>query len=343
MQGTSQNVGLGTGGAAFANLRGLGQNKTLVLLNGRRLANNAIDSSAPDLNMIPFAALERVEVLRDGASALYGTDAIGGVINFITKKDYRGGAVTVGVDSGQHKGGGSHSANVSYGFGDLEKDRFNVFGVLDYQKDNVLRSSQRDFADRSLKTSPTTFPGQYNQGGNVQNPSFPTCGAPHGIPNSAGGTDATCGYLYAKEVDMIPRDERISGLISGTLKLGSESRLNLEYFYSQTKVQTLIAGVPYGALIINPRTAYSPGNGITPRPTAFTLNPAYMPANPPAGALPGFVKLRMRDELSGGRQEGTNNKQQRLVASLDGVVGGWDYNVGAAYNENKLTDSLIGG
>jgi iron complex outermembrane receptor protein len=215
--------------------------------------------------------------------------------------------------------------------------------VLDYQKDNVLRSSQRDFADRSLKTSPTTFPGQYNQGGNVQNPSFPTCGAPHGIPNSAGGTDATCGYLYAKEVDMIPRDERISGQISGTLKLGSESRLNLEYFYSQNKVQTLIAGVPYGALIINPGTAFYPGNGITPLPTAFTLNPAYMPANPPAGALPGFVKLRMRDELSGGRQEGTNNKQQRLVASLDGVVGGWDYNVGAAYNENKLTDSLIGG
>ncbi len=57
-----------------------------MLLNGRRLANNAIDSSAPDLNMIPFAALERVEVLRDGASALYGTDAVGGVINFITRK-----------------------------------------------------------------------------------------------------------------------------------------------------------------------------------------------------------------------------------------------------------------
>ena len=60
-----------------------------MLLNGRRLANNAFDSSAPDLNMIPFAALERVEVLRDGASALYGSDAVGGVINFITKKDYQ--------------------------------------------------------------------------------------------------------------------------------------------------------------------------------------------------------------------------------------------------------------
>ncbi len=342
MQGTSQVVGLGTGGAAFANLRGLGQNKTLVLLNGRRLANNAIDSTAPDLNMIPFAALDRVEVLRDGASALYGTDAIGGVINFITRKDYRGGAVTVGIDVGEHEGGGSHNGNISYGFGDLEKDRFNVFGVLDYQKDNALRSSQRTFADRSLKTSPTTFPGQYNQGGNVENPSAPGCGAPHGIFLGA-GKDNSCGYLYAKEVDMIPRDERLSGLINGTLKIGSESRLNLEYFYSQNKVQTLIAGVPYGALAINPGTAFYPGNGITPLPRSFTLDPTYFPANSAAGLLPGFVKLRFRDELSGGRQEATDNKQQRLVAALDGAVVGWDYNIGAAYNENKLTDSLIGG
>jgi len=84
-QGTSQSVGSSTGGASFADLRGIGANKTLVLLNGRRLANNAFDSSAPDLNMIPFAAIERVEVLRDGASSLYGSDAVGGVINFITK------------------------------------------------------------------------------------------------------------------------------------------------------------------------------------------------------------------------------------------------------------------
>jgi iron complex outermembrane receptor protein len=92
---TSQAVGAITGGSTFANLRGLGSNKTLVLLNGRRIANAATgggggDSSAPDLNTIPLAAIDRIEVLRDGASSLYGTDAIGGVINFITKKDFQG-------------------------------------------------------------------------------------------------------------------------------------------------------------------------------------------------------------------------------------------------------------
>ena len=78
--------GLPTGGQASADLRGLGGDKTLVLLNGRRIANHPYDGASVDLNIIPIAALERVEVLRDGASAIYGTDAIGGVINFITKR-----------------------------------------------------------------------------------------------------------------------------------------------------------------------------------------------------------------------------------------------------------------
>ncbi len=84
---TAQNVGAsGTVGSA-ADLRGIGANKTLILLNGRRLAANAYDSGVTNLNIIPLAMLDRIEVLRDGASAIYGTDAIGGVINFITKNN----------------------------------------------------------------------------------------------------------------------------------------------------------------------------------------------------------------------------------------------------------------
>jgi iron complex outermembrane receptor protein len=343
-QGTSQSVGLGTGGASFANLRGLGQNKTLVLLNGRRLANNAIDSSAPDLNMIPFAALERVEVLRDGASALYGTDAIGGVINFITRKDYTGGTITLGADSPQHSGGKAASANIGFGFGNLEKDRYNVFGFLDYQKQDPLRASERpEINNRSVKTSPTSFPGQYNQGGPVQNPSFPTCGSPDGIPLGNGVKNANCGYLYARQVDLVPTTERATGFLKGTFQLTDQHQLGLEYFISQNNNSTKIAGVPYGALWMNPGTKYYPGNGITPLPTVFALNPAYLPATAPAGALPGVIKLRWRDTFSGGRQEETDNTQQRFIASLEGNLAGWDYKTGASYNENKLTDKLTGG
>ena len=85
----ANNVGA-TGAPSTANLRALGAKYTLVLLNGRRLANHAIGSNPVDLNSIPLSAIERIEVLRDGASAVYGADAVAGVINFILKKNYQG-------------------------------------------------------------------------------------------------------------------------------------------------------------------------------------------------------------------------------------------------------------
>ena len=87
----------GTNGLSAANLRGQGSAATLVLLNGRRVAAHGLSGSAVDVNQIPFAAIERIEVLKDGASAIYGTDAVGGVINFITKKNYRGFGATAQV------------------------------------------------------------------------------------------------------------------------------------------------------------------------------------------------------------------------------------------------------
>ncbi|MFH4117582.1 TonB-dependent receptor plug domain-containing protein, partial [Acinetobacter baumannii] len=94
---TAQNVGASGTAGSTANLRGIGANKTLILLNGRRLAANAYDSGVTNLNIIPLAMLDRIEVLRDGASAIYGTDAIGGVINFITKKQFTGLNISAGL------------------------------------------------------------------------------------------------------------------------------------------------------------------------------------------------------------------------------------------------------
>ena len=91
----TQSVTAFTGGGTYANLRDLGTGRTLVLLDGQRLADNVVIGSDVDLSGIPFGAIESVQVLREGASALYGSDAIGGVINFITKKDYQGGEISV--------------------------------------------------------------------------------------------------------------------------------------------------------------------------------------------------------------------------------------------------------
>ena len=135
----------GRPGFSGASLRGLGSNSTLILLNGRRMAVYAFDGGAVNLQQIPFAAIERVEVLRDGASAIYGTDAVAGVINFITRKDYSGLQVFGGAFLPQEKGGEQYQANILAGWGDLAKDRFNIFGVLSYTDQNAVNSFDRDF------------------------------------------------------------------------------------------------------------------------------------------------------------------------------------------------------
>ncbi|MFY7866731.1 TonB-dependent receptor [Roseateles sp.] len=159
LQKITSNVGGLTDGASIsdqagaqrgfngANLRGLGVSSTLVLLNGRRLANFATpgDNAGVDLNNIPAGAIQRVEVLKDGASAIYGTDAMGGVINFITRKDYQGVDLSAYVLGTQQGGAGKKTVSASAGYGDLSRDRFNVFAAIDVQKLESLNSQQRDF------------------------------------------------------------------------------------------------------------------------------------------------------------------------------------------------------
>jgi iron complex outermembrane receptor protein len=91
---------------ANLSLRGLGSNRTLVLVNGRRLPGSPVmDGSAQNLNTLPFAAVERIEILSDGASAIYGSDAIGGVVNIILRDDYEGGEITVRANISDREGG----------------------------------------------------------------------------------------------------------------------------------------------------------------------------------------------------------------------------------------------
>jgi iron complex outermembrane recepter protein len=330
-QGTSAAIGAVTGGAALANLRGLGANKTLVLLNGRRIANQAVggsgDSSAPDLNSIPLGAIERIEVLRDGASSLYGTDAIGGVINFITKKDYAGAEASAEYTSPQHAGGKSWEANLGFGHGDLDKDKWNVFGFIDYQHQDVLTTPQRPSFATSNKTSPTGFPGTWSQAGlNLSGtPGAPACTGQYQA--ATGGP--TCGYLYWNFVDLIPKTNRLTGMIKGTLALPGDHQLGLEYTTAKTDVWTNVAGVPEGNLSIFPSSPYYPAGA----------DPTYDDGTHAVG----YAKVRWRTVPAGPRADHNETTQQRFVASLDGTIAGWDYNTGFTYNTVKTGDTLIGG
>jgi iron complex outermembrane receptor protein len=302
-----------------------------VLLNGRRIANQAVgaagDSSAPDLNTIPLAAIDRIEVLRDGASSLYGTDAIGGVINFITKKDFQGGEANLQYDSPQHPGGKSYEASVGYGRGDLDKDRWNFFGFVDWQHQEVLTTPQRSSFASATKTSPTGFPGAWSQGSASVSPFAPECNLQYQAPS---GT--TCAYYYWNWVDLVPKTDRLTGMLEGTIALAGDHQLGLEYTAAQTDVWTRVAGVPEGALTMDPTSPYFPGNGVTPPPPAGT---DWDPTQP--------IRIRWRTVPAGPRSDHNANFQQRFVASLQGTIAGWDYDTGLAWNHIKTSDTLVGG
>ena len=357
-QTSAQAVGAGTGGGSYADIRGLGYNKTLVLLNGRRIANSAFTASAPDLNTIPFAAVERVEVLRDGASALYGTDAIAGVINFITRKDYRGGTITLGVDAPQHPGGSQHEAQIGFGAGDLDKDGLNVYGFVGFQQQGEIAAGQRHFAPHA-STSSTTFPATvfYGQAGGAAGDGigYTPYAGPAGCtdPSLVVKTAIRCGEDTSTFVDYVPASQRLSGLLSGSFKINSNNTFKLEAFVAHSLVKAKIAPVPYAPIFIDPSSPYFPGNGITPLPAGAVLDPNQVAAapgslyfnesNPGSTLNQGRMVTRFRDTYDGYREDDNSTNQGRFMASLEGTLGEWDYDVALTLNQTRTQDLLVHG
>ncbi|HVQ09098.1 MAG TPA: TonB-dependent receptor [Allosphingosinicella sp.] len=190
----------GTNGLSSANLRGQGNSSTLVLLNNRRVAAHGLQGSAVDVNQIPFAAIDRIEILKDGASAIYGTDAIGGVINFITRTDYEGIGVQSFADMTERGGGNIYRISGIAGYGDLGDQGFNVMGAVAYSWNRILRGSDRDFVNGnqpnrglSIDTRGAPIATAFNIGANVnQTPAGTlltglTLTLPNGTNGAAGG------------------------------------------------------------------------------------------------------------------------------------------------------------
>lgn len=309
--GSGRSVGSSSGGASYADLRGIGPNKTLVLLNGRRLSNNAtnaINGSGVDLNTIPFAAIDRVEVLRDGASALYGTDAIGGVINFITKTSLTEGQLSTNYDTPTHAGGGeSRNFSGSWGFGDLQNDRFNVFGVVSYDKQQRLAAEDRGYTynyqpGRGLDyTSGTASPANWSQGRNATNPLAGSgCNAPGLLARNGICRQSLWNYL-----DLVPETEKTSAFAKATGKLADDHNVSLEYFWARNENRTQIGPGTLMGNQVNPGTTFYPGNGITPGPNGFALDPTQP------------VDVNWRETAVGARQHEDDNTGQRLLLNFE--------------------------
>ncbi|MCI0672830.1 MAG: TonB-dependent receptor, partial [Myxococcaceae bacterium] len=145
-QGNAMNTQMNNGGdgSTRVNLRGLGENRTLVLLNGRRhVAGGTGADATVDLNTIPTQAIERIEVLKDGASAVYGSDAISGVVNVITRKDYAGTELNAFTGISQHGDGEFVDLSVTMG---QASARGNILFSAGFYKQNPTWAGDRDFS-----------------------------------------------------------------------------------------------------------------------------------------------------------------------------------------------------
>ena len=157
-------------GASGISLRGLGAASTLVLVNGRRVAPYGLADDGQklftDLNMIPLDGVERVEILKDGASSIYGSDAIAGVVNVILRKDFKGTVARVNFGSSRYGDGTEKRASITTGFGDIDKDRYNLLFNFEvarqgeiYNRDRAGRAQIGRSDLRDLGFDATTFTG----------------------------------------------------------------------------------------------------------------------------------------------------------------------------------------
>lgn len=213
-------------GAAAISLRGFGADATLVLINGRRVANNAfaegITNNFVDINSIPVAAIERIDILKDGASAIYGSDAIAGVVNVILRKDYVG--TEVSLSHGGSSGYDETSFSLIWGTGDTQS---NTTVILDYfhnsQLDNFElgkfgTADQRPYGGADLRSS-RGYPGRFEVDGKIV--------ADPGCP-AAQIVGVSCVYDYGPESITLPAAERVGLLVNSQRQLTDNTELFLE-------------------------------------------------------------------------------------------------------------------
>jgi len=201
--GANAQVNVGGDGSTRIDLRGLGAFRTLTLINGRRVVPNGMGANVPvDLNMIPLAIVERVEVLKDGASAVYGSDAIGGVVNVITRSDFEGSEASLYTGAAQRGDGFSYDASFVTGYNAVNKKSNVVFSVgVQNQRpvfagDRAFSSNDMsyDYANKvAVPGGSTAAPwGRINSGaidtnGDGRPDAVNLCGAQFCTSNGAGG------------------------------------------------------------------------------------------------------------------------------------------------------------
>jgi iron complex outermembrane receptor protein len=356
-QNTSVNVasavGTFSGGGSYADLRGLGRSRTLVLLDGQRLSPNAFDGAGVDLNGVPFSAIDSVQVLREGASSLYGSDAIGGVVNFITKKNYQGAEIQGNYDHTQKDGGSSYNGEFTFGHGDLASDGYNFLITGSYSQQNELQATQRGFSAYGFNpqggVQATNYPGSWpanviDSNGNLWQSGYPACKGNVQLTTYYGD----CSYRYSAATDLLPASHEVSGLAEFTKALPANNQVQLQYFWTQSEV-TGYAGPMFYFFQMDPNSPYFPTAGqlICNRGAANCPQPVNLTGiNNVVGSknfgMASPVNAVWTDPANG-RYSGNINTEQRVLLTFSGSNLGWDYAADFNYSRNTNDDRNTAG
>ena len=341
-------------GAAGIALRGLNVGSTLVLIDGHRMAPYPIGDdgqrSFVDVSNIPFDAIERIEVLKDGASAVYGSDAIAGVVNIILKKSYQGASVTADGGTSSHGDGTTYHVSGIYGLGDLNSDGHNFYISAEYRKTGEIK-----FVDRGGIFSQTDFTssGGYNVTPGVANPlngGLPRSGTgyitdPSGnIPGIAGFMQGCSATQFAADQctyhdtwnQIQPPTQNINVIGRYTQNFAENWQGSLQVSYFEGKSQQV--NTPSRASVAGFQGVTS-GPDVIPTllpPLGPTTIPSSNPSFPAGTGLSvgnlTYIFLNLGPQLTE-----TDSKSYRAIADVNGKVAGWDLEFSAGFTEVALS------
>ena len=253
-------------GSAGIGLRGLSQKNTLVLLNGRRLANygfpaGGLSDTFVNLNALPLVAVERIEVLKDGASAVYGSDAVAGVVNIITRQNFQGLEVGGSVGTSDEGGLDTRRARVVGGIGDLDTDGYNLLLSLEAYDRERLDQNQRDLTASGIYSD---LPGGRWNGWTAKGARFLVDGRSVPFLDAAGNCPEgmtltpsapidglagdTCAINLAPYTTLIPATERYQAYVNGTVRLTDKVDLFGEVVVSRIRGASIFGSSPYFTL-----------------------------------------------------------------------------------------------
>ncbi|TMM46809.1 TonB-dependent receptor plug domain-containing protein [Colwellia ponticola] len=312
---TSSNFRTSTTGLSTVDLRNLGSNRTLILVNGRRHIGGSAGSSTVDVSMIPVDLVKRVEVVTGGASAIYGSEAIAGVINFIMKDDFEGIELNTRVGASDAGGGGEQDFSITLG-GNFDGDKGNAIVYVGYSDRGILKSSDRKISANDAANSTYGAKGNFAIGGGIITQDDDTGLWDKAFVRSEDGFDRNAQRIIRVPTDRVQFNANFTYDLNDNFNFFSETAYNQLSSYSQSEPTVVGENISVGNSIANIRVPLD--NHFTPA----ELRAAALAADPTATEL---TMYRRFVEL-GPRSSDVDRKVFRTAFGVEGAISDeWDY------------------